>query len=112
METNIERFDINTKAYFPKLLGDFGREAMHLFPSMHNQFVCAAFVSYGEMENRNINVITEAREQLRFPAGCYDNIQDNYILLNRLVILLNLPVANTSVHGEARLLDSDSQLRQ
>ncbi|CAC5420345.1 unnamed protein product [Mytilus coruscus] len=44
---------------------------------------------------------------------CRDDFRDNYyVLFNRLVLLLNLPVANTSVHGEARLLDFDSQLRQ
>ncbi|CAC5391252.1 unnamed protein product [Mytilus coruscus] len=111
METNIERFNIQTKANFPKLLGDFGRDAMSMFPNMPNQFVCAAFVSYREMENWDKKVITEARAQLLLLDRRNENIEDNYVLFKRLVLLLNLPVANTSVHGEARLLDSDSQLR-
>ncbi|CAC5370023.1 unnamed protein product [Mytilus coruscus] len=85
---------------------------MNLFPNMPNQFVCAAFVSYREMENWDIHVITEARDQLLFPDRYTINVQDNYVLFNRLVLLLNLQVANTSVHGEARLLDAESKLRQ
>lgn len=110
MEEDIERFDIHTNTYFPMLLGDFGRDAIRLFSNMPNQFVCAAFVSYREMENRDIHVITEARAQLRFPDRCRDDFRDNFVSNNRLVLLLNLPVAETSVHGEARLLDYDSKL--
>lgn len=113
MANNIERFNIHTKANFPKLLGDFGREVKIVYPDMPNQFVCAAFVSYREMENWDINVITDAREQLRIFNRFNVNILNNYyVLFNRLVVLFNRQVANTSVHGEARLLDSDSQLRK
>lgn len=95
------------KKDFLQQLGDFGRETRTLLGTC-DQFVCAAMVSIREIEIFDTKVIEVAKDMLQCQHPSYEQIENKYLIFKRMVVLLNLP----HVHGEARLLDSDSKIRQ
>ncbi|CAG2252086.1 unnamed protein product [Mytilus edulis] len=107
-------FDAKSISFFPYLLRGLGLRIMNKLNStlteQREQFIISAIVSYKEIACRNTDVIREAEEEWECLNSDSLRFDHSSLSFHRLVFILNNP--NTSIHGEARLLDPDGKTRR